>query len=73
MSAAQAQPGQGWQNLGEEPVVETPWFQLKLAQVALPDDQTTDHYLLRLPPVVLTAVVDEQGRVLPVRVTNLLT
>lgn len=22
----------GWKNLGEKPVVETPWFQLKLAE-----------------------------------------
>jgi 8-oxo-dGTP pyrophosphatase MutT (NUDIX family) len=64
MSDARAQPGQGWRNLGEEPVFETPWFQLMLAQVALPDGRNIDHYLLRLPPVVLTAVLDEQERVL---------
>jgi 8-oxo-dGTP pyrophosphatase MutT (NUDIX family) len=64
MSDARARPGQGWRNLGEEPVVETPWFRLMLAQVALPDGRTIDHYLLRLPPVVLTAVLDDQDRVL---------
>jgi len=26
----------GWKNLGEKPVVHTPWFQLSLAEVELP-------------------------------------
>ncbi|MGO8956114.1 MAG: NUDIX hydrolase [Streptosporangiaceae bacterium] len=64
MSAARPQPGHGWQNLGEEPVFDTPWFQVKLAQVALPGGRTVEHYLLRLPPVVLTAVLDDRERVL---------
>jgi 8-oxo-dGTP pyrophosphatase MutT (NUDIX family) len=64
VGTAPAQPGRGWQNLGEAAVVDTPWFQLKLAQVALPGRGTIDHYLLRLPPVVLTTLLDEQDRVL---------
>jgi NUDIX domain len=57
-------PSATWLNLGERPVVETPWFQLKQADVELPGGRRIDHYLLRLPPVVLTAVVDDQQRVL---------
>jgi hypothetical protein len=26
----------GWKNLGEKPVVHTPWFRLNLAEVELP-------------------------------------
>jgi hypothetical protein len=55
----------GWTNLGEKPLVETPWFQLKLAEVELPGGRQLDHYLLRLPPLVLTAVLDGDDRVLP--------
>ncbi len=53
-----------WKNLGEKPVVRTPWFQLNLAEVELPGGRRLDHYLLRLPPVVLAAVLDEHDRVL---------
>jgi 8-oxo-dGTP pyrophosphatase MutT (NUDIX family) len=53
-----------WKNLGEKPVVHTPWFQLNLADVELPGGRRLDHYLLRLPPVVLTAVLDQQERAL---------
>lgn len=54
----------GWLNLGEQPVVSTPWFQLNQAQVRLPDGRLIDHYLLRRPPVVMAAVLDEQDRAL---------
>jgi 8-oxo-dGTP pyrophosphatase MutT (NUDIX family) len=53
-----------WKNLGEKPVVQTPWFQLNLAEVELPGGRRLDHYLLRLPPVVITAMLDGQDRVL---------
>jgi 8-oxo-dGTP pyrophosphatase MutT (NUDIX family) len=53
-----------WTVLGEEPVVRTPWFRVGLADVELPDGRRIDHYLLRLPPVVLTAMQDDQDRVL---------
>jgi 8-oxo-dGTP pyrophosphatase MutT (NUDIX family) len=53
-----------WQNLGEKPVVQTPWFQLNTAEVELPGGRRIDHYLLRLPPVVLTAVIGDRDRVL---------
>jgi 8-oxo-dGTP pyrophosphatase MutT (NUDIX family) len=54
----------GWKNLGERPIVETPWFRLNQAEVELPGGRRLDHYLLRLPPVVITAVLDGQDRVL---------
>ncbi|HEX4062592.1 MAG TPA: NUDIX domain-containing protein [Streptosporangiaceae bacterium] len=57
-------PDVGWKNLGEKPIVETPWFQLKLAEVELPGGRQLDHYLLRLPPLVLTAGLDDEDRVL---------
>ena len=53
-----------WKTLGEEPVVRTPWFQVGRADVELPDGRRIDHYLFRLPPVVLTAMQDDRDRVL---------
>jgi 8-oxo-dGTP pyrophosphatase MutT (NUDIX family) len=54
----------GWKNLGEKPVVGTPWFRLNLAEVELPGGRRLDHYALWLPPVVLAAVLDAEDRVL---------
>ena len=54
----------GWKNLGEKPVVDTPWFRLNLAGVELPGGRRLDHYVLRLPPVVLAVVLDAGDRVL---------
>ncbi len=54
----------GWRNLGEQPVVETPWFRLRQARVELPGGRQLDHYLLRLPPLTMTAMLDAEGRVL---------
>jgi ADP-ribose pyrophosphatase YjhB (NUDIX family) len=54
----------GWRNLGEQPVVETPWFRLRQARVELPGGRQLDHYLLRLPPLTMTAMLDAGGRVL---------
>ena len=53
-----------WKNLGEKPVVSTPWCQLNQAEVELPGGRRLDHYVLRRPPVTLTAVLDERDRVL---------
>jgi ADP-ribose pyrophosphatase YjhB (NUDIX family) len=57
------EPG-GWRNLGEQPVVETPWFRLRQARVELPGGRELDHYLLRLPPLTMTAMLDAEDRVL---------
>jgi hypothetical protein len=51
-------------NQGEKPVVDTPWFRLNLADVELPGGRRLEHYVLRLPQVVLAAVLDEQDRAL---------
>jgi 8-oxo-dGTP pyrophosphatase MutT (NUDIX family) len=53
-----------WKNLGERPIVRTPWFGLSLAEVELPGGRRLDHYLLRRPPLVLTAILDDHDRVL---------
>jgi 8-oxo-dGTP pyrophosphatase MutT (NUDIX family) len=53
-----------WKILSEKPVARTPWFQVGLADVELPDGRHIDHYLFRLPPVVLTAMQDDQDRIL---------
>ena len=58
------EPRLEWKTLGEKPVVRTPWFQVGLADVELPDGRRIDHYLIRLPPVVLTAMQDDRDRVL---------
>jgi len=53
-----------WRITGEESKLRTPWFEVLLAGVELPDGRNLDHYLFRLPPVVLTAMADERDRVL---------
>jgi 8-oxo-dGTP pyrophosphatase MutT (NUDIX family) len=53
-----------WHNLGEQPVISTPWFRLNRAEVELPGGRQLDHYVLRVPPVVLAAVLDGRDRVL---------
>jgi 8-oxo-dGTP pyrophosphatase MutT (NUDIX family) len=53
-----------WTTHGAESLLRTPWFQVELADVELPDGRRIDHYLIRLPPVVLTAMLDERDRVL---------
>jgi 8-oxo-dGTP pyrophosphatase MutT (NUDIX family) len=57
-------PHRQWKILGEESVVQTPWFQVGLADVELPGGRRIDHYLFRLPAVVLTAIQDDRDRVL---------
>jgi 8-oxo-dGTP pyrophosphatase MutT (NUDIX family) len=56
-----------WKVRSDQTLVSTRWFELKLAEVELPDGRSLDHYLLRLPPVVLTAMLDAQDRVLLIR------
>ncbi len=63
MTTPPASP-RGWRNLGEQPIVETPWFRLRQARVELPGGRELDHYLLRLPPLTMTVMLDEQDRVL---------
>ena len=58
------QSGGSWRNLGEEPIVETPWFRLRRARVELPGGRQLDHYLVRVPPLTMTAMVDAEQWVL---------
>jgi len=44
--------------------LRTPWFGVSLAAVDLPGGQCLEHYVLRRPPAVLTAMLDDQDRVL---------
>jgi 8-oxo-dGTP pyrophosphatase MutT (NUDIX family) len=53
-----------WQTHGTKTLLRTPWFRVELVDVELPDGQRLDHYMLRLPPVVLTAMLDDQDRIL---------
>jgi 8-oxo-dGTP pyrophosphatase MutT (NUDIX family) len=64
LTMASHDPRLEWKTLAEEPVVRTPWFQVGRADVELPDGRRIDHYLFRLPPVVLTAMQDHRDRVL---------
>jgi len=53
-----------WRIKSEDAVLRTPWFEVSLAAVDLPDGRSLEHYVLRLPRVVLTAMLDDQDRVL---------
>ena len=53
-----------WVVRGERPVVGTPWFEVSLAEVELPGGQDLEHYVIRVPRTVLTAMVDDRDRVL---------
>ena len=51
----------GWQNLGENPVVDTPWLRLNLAEVELPGGRRVDHYVLRGEPAAAPAIREARG------------
>lgn len=53
-----------WQTHGTETLLQTPWFRVELADVELPGGERLSHYLFRVPPVVLMAMLDDQDRVL---------
>ncbi|WP_433271799.1 NUDIX hydrolase [Actinosynnema sp. CS-041913] len=53
-----------WKNLGERPVYENPWFQVNLADVALPDGRHLEHFVIRQRAVALTAAVNDENEVL---------
>lgn len=53
-----------WKNLGEKPEFTTKWFEIRLADVELPNGRHLDHYLVRLPPVALCAPVNDRDEVL---------
>jgi 8-oxo-dGTP pyrophosphatase MutT (NUDIX family) len=53
-----------WRITSEDIVLQTPWFEVSLAAVELPGGKSLEHYVLRRPSVVLTAMLDDQDRVL---------
>ena len=53
-----------WRITSEDIVLQTPWFEVSLAAVELPGGESLEHYVLRRPSVVLTAMLDDQDRVL---------
>ncbi|MFJ8666821.1 NUDIX hydrolase [Streptomyces sp. NPDC093600] len=53
-----------WTKLSEQPVYENRWFRVNLADVELPDGRRLDHYLIRLRPVAVATVVNEDDEVL---------
>ncbi len=53
-----------WKNLSEHEVYSNPWLRINLADVELPDGRHLDHYLMRLRPVALATVVNEDNEAL---------
>ncbi|NKZ08115.1 NUDIX hydrolase [Actinomadura latina] len=53
-----------WTVHGERPVYESPWMDMRLADVELPDGRRFDHHLVRVRPAATVAAVDGDGRVL---------
>lgn len=55
---------ESWQVHGERIVYDNPWVQLALVDVEPPGGERFEHHVVRLSHVAITAVVDEQNRVL---------
>lgn len=53
-----------WKLHGERAVYSSPWLDVKLADVELPDGRRFDHHLVRLRPAAGAFCVDDQQRVL---------
>ncbi|MFM9367774.1 NUDIX hydrolase [Streptomyces sp. Da 82-17] len=53
-----------WTNMKEQTVYENRWFQVNLADVALPDGRHLDHFLIRMRPVAVATVVNGANEVL---------
>lgn len=49
---------------GERTVYDNPWVRLTLVDIEPPDGHRFEHHVVRLQTVVLTAVVDDEDRVL---------
>ncbi|MET8579083.1 NUDIX domain-containing protein [Streptomyces sp. NPDC005012] len=47
-----------WAKLSEQPVYGNRWFDVKLADVRLPDGRHLDHYLIRMRPVAVATIVN---------------
>jgi 8-oxo-dGTP pyrophosphatase MutT (NUDIX family) len=53
-----------WTRHGERSIYASPWLDVRLADVELPDGRRFDHHLVRVGPSAGVAAVDEQGRAL---------
>ncbi|MCW2912649.1 MAG: hydrolase [Actinomycetia bacterium] len=53
-----------WTLHGERAVYSSPWLDVHLADVELPDGRRFDHHLVRIRPAAGALAVDGQGRVL---------
>ena len=53
-----------WTFHGERSIYRSPWLDVRLADVELPDGRRFDHHLVRIRPSAGVAAVDDQGRVL---------
>ncbi|MER7045855.1 MULTISPECIES: NUDIX domain-containing protein [Streptomyces] len=53
-----------WMNLSEQTVYENRWFSVNLADVALPNGQRLDHFLIRMRPVAVATAVNAADEVL---------
>ncbi|MEU5883813.1 NUDIX hydrolase [Spirillospora sp. NPDC047279] len=53
-----------WTLHGERALYESPWMDVRLADVELPDGRRFDHHLLRVRPAAGVVAVDEAGRAL---------
>ena len=53
-----------WEVLGRRPVYRSPWVELELADVRLPDGTRFEHHVVRVPTAAVAVVVRDAGRVL---------
>ncbi|MFC6885182.1 MULTISPECIES: NUDIX hydrolase [Actinomadura] len=53
-----------WTLHGERSVYESPWMNVRLADVELPDGRRFDHHLLRVRPAAGVAAIDAEDRAL---------
>ncbi|HEX2312707.1 MAG TPA: NUDIX hydrolase [Thermomonospora sp.] len=53
-----------WTTHGERSIYTSPWLDVRLADVELPDGRRFDHHLVRVRPSAGVAAVDGQARVL---------
>ncbi|MFB4296873.1 NUDIX hydrolase [Actinomadura sp. NTSP31] len=53
-----------WTVHGERSIYDSPWMDVRLADVELPDGRRFDHHLVRVRPAAGVAALDGAGRVL---------
>jgi 8-oxo-dGTP pyrophosphatase MutT (NUDIX family) len=61
--ATREEPGR-WLTFGEREIYSSPWVYLGQIDVVQPDGGRYWHHVVRLPPVVMFSLLDEQNRVL---------